>query len=191
MTSRDRRTLIVGAGVIASLFAATKGAPAVAAWERDRAAASLRANQLVVAASVDPRELRAARDSLGARRARLEAIDSLVPTALGASEAVARLASTLEDLADSCSVRVSSIQLRSDSVTSNGFTEVSVRLNGVADVAGLASLLHAIAISKNPLAVRELSVTAPDPMAPSSKAEALRLDVLVSGLVRSGVSRRS
>lgn len=186
MTSRDRRTLVVGVSVIVGLFAAAKGVPAIVAWQRDQSVASLRANQLLAAASVDPRELRVARDSLARRRARLQAIDSVVPTVTSASEAVARLASALEDLADSCSVRVSSLQLRPDSATSSGFTEVSARLNGVADVAGIASLLHAIAASEQPLVVTELAVTAPDPMAPADKAEALRFDVLVSGLARRG-----
>jgi len=190
MTSRDRRTLILGAGAIAGLLAGAKGAPRVVGWQHDRAIASARANQLLASASIDPRELRTARDSLAARRGRLAVIDSALPVAATASEAVARLASTLGDLADSCSVRVSAIQLRPDSATSNGITEVSARLNGVADVAGLASLLHAIAASKNPLVVRELSVTAPEPSAPPSRAEALRLDLLVAGLARTGARRR-
>jgi type II secretion system (T2SS) protein M len=191
MTSRDRRTLIVGMALIACLFAGAKGLPAVVTWQRDQTLASLRAGQLLAAALIDPADLRAARDSLAARRARFDAFDAALPVATSSSEAVARLASALEDLADSCAVRVSSIQLRSDSVTSNGLTEVSARLNGVADVAGLASLLHAIAVSEHPLVVRELSVTSSDPAAPSTKAEALRFDVLVAGLARSGGQPKS
>jgi hypothetical protein len=189
MTNRDRRTLILGAGVVGCLYTFAKGFPAIAAWQRDRATASARASQLLSSAAVDPVELRAARDSLAARRGRLAAIDSALPAAATAAEAVARLASTLEDLADSCSVRVSAIQLRPDSAASNGITEVTARLNGVADVTGLASLLRAIAAAENPLVVRELSVTAPEPTAPPSKAEALRFDVLVAGLARTGAPR--
>src|SRR5262249_43111899 len=110
MTPRDRRVLTVGVSVIACLLAAAKGVPAIVAWQGDQTIASLRAGQLLASASVDPGELRAARDSLVARRIRLDAIDSVVPVAASASEAVARLASALEDLADSCSVRVSSVQ---------------------------------------------------------------------------------
>ena len=105
------------------------------------------------------------------------------------SEAVAHLASTLENLADSCLVRVSAIQMRPDSATSKGFTEVSARLSGLADVAGLASLLRAIAASDNPLVVLELSVTASEPIAPSNKVEVLRIDILVAGLARTGARR--
>lgn len=190
MTNRDRRTLILGAGAIACLFTVAKGFPRIVAWERDRAIASARANQRLAEASIGPRELGAARDSLAARRRRLAAIDSALPAAETASEAVARLASTLGDLADSCSVRVSAIQLRPDSATSSGITEVSARLNGVADVAGLASFLRAMAASENPLVVRELSVTAPEPSAPPSRVEALRFDVLVAGIARIGAPRR-
>ncbi len=189
MTNRDRRTAILGAVAIACLFTFAKGVPAIAAWQRDRAIELARANRRLTSSSVDPRELRAARDSLTARRSRLAIVDSALPVVATASEAVARLAATLGDLADSCSVRVSAIQLRQDSATSNGITEVSARLNGVADVAGIASLLHAIAVSKKPLVVRELSITSSEPSAPPSKAEALRFDVLVAGLARTGVPR--
>ena len=191
MTSRDRRTLVVGVAVIACLLAAAKGLPPVVTWQRDQTLASLRAGQLLAAASIDPADLRDARDSLAARRARFDAFGAALPVAASTSEAAARLASALEDLADSCEVRVSSIQPRSDSVSSNGLTEVSARLNGVADVAGLASLLRAIAVSKNPLVVKELSVTSSDPAAPSTKSEALRFDILVAGLARSGVRPKS
>jgi len=189
MTDRDRRTLILGAGAIGCLFTFARGVPRVLAWQRERALASARASQLLASALADPRELRGARDSLSARLGRLVAIDSALPVAATASEAVARLASTLGDLADSCSVRVSAIQLRPDSATSNGITEVTARLNGVADVAGLASLLHAVAASKNPLVVRELSVTASEPNAPSTRAEVLHFDVVVAGLVRTSARR--
>jgi Type II secretion system (T2SS), protein M subtype b len=190
MTSRDRRTLTVGVSVIAGLFATTRAAPALRAWTNGRQAESIRASQLLAASSIDPRELSAARDTLAARTARLAALDSLVPRAGSASAAVAKLASTLEDLADSCSVRVAAIQLRPDSTLAGGFTEVSARLNGTADVTGLAALLRAIAESSAPLVVRELAVTATEPSAPTSKPEALRFDVLVAGLARTVVRDR-
>jgi hypothetical protein len=184
MTTRDRRTLILGSSAIAFLVMLAKGVPRFVAWEREQAAEAARASQLLAASSIDPRELAAARDSLNARRARLLTIDSILPAWVSASTAVASLAATLEDLADSCAVRVSAIQLRPDSVTSNGLTEVSARVNGVADVAGLAAFLHAIAASTVPLVVSELSVTAPEPAAPPDRAEVLRFDALVTGLSR-------
>jgi len=190
MTERDKRTLMFGASAIGCLVAITRGAPAVVAWGHDAAAESARASQVLAESSIDPRELSAARDSLAARRARLQVIDSVLPAAASAATAVAQLASTLEDLADSCAVRVSGIQLRPDSATSSGLTEVSARLNGVADVAGLAALLRAIAGSEAPLVVRELSVTATEPSAPSTRAEALRFDVLVAGLSRTVTASR-
>lgn len=184
MTPRDRRTLFGGVAAIIALGSIAKGVPALRAWNTDRLTSSMEANKLLAESSTDPRELQAARDTLAARAARLAATDSAIPRTVSASTAVAQLASTLEDLADSCSVRVVSIQLRPDSVSSAGFTEVSARVNGTADVTGLAALLRAIAESNSPLAVRELTVTAQEPTAPSSKAEALRFDVLVAGLSR-------
>ena len=184
MTARDRRILILGAGVIVALIAIAKGIPATVAWQRDKELASVHASELLAASSIEPVDLRAARDSLAARQARLAAIDSVLSRSTSTSAAVAQLASTLEELSDSCAVRVTSVQLRPDSVVSSGLVEVSARLNGVADVAGLAALVRAIAEYRAPLVVRELTVTAGEPTAPSSKAEMLRFDLLVAGLSR-------
>ena len=190
MTPRDRRTLLSGGAAIISLFAAAKGVPALRGWNGDRLTDSMRASQLLAASSIPARELRAARDTLAARTLRLAASDSVLPRAASASAAVAQLASTLEDLADSCSVRVSSVQLRPDTVASAGLTEVSARVNGTADIAGLAALLRAIAASASPLVIRELTVTAQEPSAPASKPEALRFDVLVAGISRTAAQVR-
>jgi hypothetical protein len=184
MTKRDRRTLMFGAGVVAILLATARGLPALSAWQRRERENSARAGQQLAESSIDFNALSVARDTLAARAARFEAVDSLIPRAASASDAVAQLASAMEDLADSCAVRVSAIQLRPDSVVANGVMEVSARLNGVADVVGLAALVRAVAASKAPIAIRELAVTASEPSAPSTKAEALRFDVLVAGLSR-------
>ncbi len=185
MTRRDRRTLLVGASVVAGLLVFARGVPALRGWTAEQVAASAQATQLLAASSISIAELSAARDTLAARSARLAAIDSVLPRVASASIAVSELASRLEDLADSCRVRVAGIQLRPDSVASVGFVEVSARVNGTTDVAGLAALLHAIAASEQPLAARELTVTAPEPNAPPSKPEALRFDLVVAGLARS------
>lgn len=190
MSARDRRALVGGGLAISLLFVLARGLPAAAGWQRDRMANAVRASQLLAASSVDPGRLREARDSLSARRARLTTIDSTLPSATSASAAVAALASTLEDLADSSSVRVAAIQLRSDSVASAGILEVSVRVNGIGDVTGLAGFLRSIAGARTPLAVRDLTITSPEPTAPGTKSEALRFDILVVGLARAEGTRR-
>ena len=189
MSSRDRRALVGGGLAISLLFVVARGVPAAARWERRRMADAARAGQQLAASSVDPDRLREARDSLSARRARLIAIDSALPSATSASAAVAALASMLEDLADSSSVHVAALQLRSDSLVSGGTLEVSVRLNGIGDVTGIAGFLRSIAGARTPLAVRDLTITSPEPTAPGTKAEALRFDVLVVGLSRAAGMR--
>ena len=184
MSARDRRAIVGGSLAIAVLFVVARGIPAAARWQRDQMSDAARAARLFAESSVDPARLREARDSLAARRERLNAIHATLPSARSASAAVAELASILERLADSSSVHVAAIQLRSDSVASSEILEVSVRLNGVADVAGLAGFLRAIAGARTPLAVRDLTVTSPEPTAPDTKPEALRFDVLVAGLAR-------
>lgn len=190
MPARDRRALAGGALAISLLFVVARGLPAAASWQRHRIADAAQAGQLLSESSVDPAHLRDALDSLSARRARLSAVESTLPTVASASVAVAGLASILEELADSCSVHVAAIQLRSDSVASGGLLAVSVRLNGIADVTGLAGLLRSITGARTPLAVHELAITSPEPTAPGTKVEALRFDVLVVGLARlEGVRR--
>ena len=183
LSARDRRTLIVGASVVGGLFAAARGLPSLVRWQNDR---RMEVESMVAdlsAARAGARQMPAMRDSLRARQKRLAAVDSAILSGPTSSSAAAMLASALEELAAESSVKVSAMQLHADSAA-GAVVQVGVRVTAVADVYGLLALLRAIEGGETLLAVRELAVTQPEPAAPSSKPEALRIDMMVVGLAR-------
>jgi hypothetical protein len=184
LSARDRRTLTIGATAIGGLFTLGKGLPAAMQWERDQLAEASALSQQATVARSQLRTLPTLRDSLHAREARLAALDSLLISGANASAAAADLASTLSDLAESAPIRVTALQLRSDSAATASLTHVSVRLTGVTDVAGLAGFLRAVEDDDAPMSINELSVTQSDPTAPANKIEALRVDIVVDGIAR-------
>jgi hypothetical protein len=166
------------------LLTLARGLPALTRWQNEKRNEAETLLGDLVAARSGVRQLPALRDSLRARQARLAAIDSAIFIGQTASAAAASLASTVEDLADEASVKVSAMQLHADSASSGALVEVGVRLTGVADVYGLLALLRDIEGGTILLAVRDLAVTQPEPAAPANKPETLRVDMMVVGLAR-------
>jgi type II secretion system (T2SS) protein M len=181
---RDRRVLSVGALTISLLVGLSRGLPALRAWERARMTEARTAALQLAELRNGVASLPLMRESLVVRRARLAAIDSLLPAGASPSAVAAAIASILEQSADDNAVKLTNLQLRADSTVRVGLVRVSVRLSGVTDVSGLAGLLRSIEAAETPLVVRDLSVSQPEPAAPDSRPEALRFDVLVAGIGR-------
>ncbi|HTI62343.1 MAG TPA: GspMb/PilO family protein [Gemmatimonadaceae bacterium] len=181
---RDRRVLSVGALTISLLVGLSRGLPALRAWERARMTEARTVALQLAELRNGVESLPLMRESLVVRRARLAAIDSLLPAGASPSAVAAAIASILEQSADDNAVKLTNLQLRADSTVRVGLVRVSVRLSGVTDVSGLAGLLRSIEAGETPLVVRDLSVSQPEPAAPDSRPEALRFDVLVAGIGR-------
>ncbi len=182
MSRRDRRTLVVGLCAVASLITLARGVPALRSWETDRRSEARAAGEQVATLRGGLRTLAALRDSLGARKHRLAALDSSLLFGASPPAIAAELASTVEDLADDNAIKVTAMQLRADSVATSGLARVDVRITGITDISGLAAFLHAVEEDAMPLVVRALSVSQPDPTASDAKPEALRVDVLIASI---------
>ena len=187
---RDRRTLVIGAATVSVLIGLSRGLPALRTWMRDRTARARAAAEQLASVQSGIRRLPVLRESLLVRRARLAALDSVIPAASTPSGVAAVVASILEGVADENDVKLTTLQLRADTAVRAGRVRVSVRVGGVADVTGLAGLLQAIEAGETPLVVRDLSVSQPEPVAPDSKPEALRFDISVAGLGRIAARHR-
>ena len=186
LSQRDRRTLVLGVCIISLLVFGARGLPALRAWEANRLAEARTAAEQLARLRAGRSMLPELRASLRAARERLASLDSTLLSGANPPAIAARLASMLEDFADENAVRITALQLRSDSLTKGQLARVAVRLTGITDVAGLAGLLRAVEGDATPLVVEELSVSQGEPAAPETKPEMLRLDVLVGaiGLVR-------
>ena len=188
LTQRDRRTLTVGLCAVASLFTIARGVPALRSWETDRTAEAQSAGQQLTTLRSGLRVLSVLRDTLRARQAHVVALDSCLLFGASPSAIAADLASALEDLADDNALKITAMQLRSDTVVREGLARVEVRITGITDVTGLAGFLRAVEADATPLVVRDLSVSQPEPTASGAKPEALRIDMLVAsiGTIKSG-----
>jgi hypothetical protein len=188
LSRRDRRTLAGGLCAMALLLTIARGLPALCSWEADRTAEAHSAGQQLVSLRSGLSILSVLRDTLRARRARVVALDSTLLFGASPSAIAADLALALENLADDNALKVTAMQLRSDTVVTAGLARVEVRITGITDVTGLAGFVRAVEAGAIPLVVRDLSVSQPEPAASDAKPEALRVEVLVAsiGEIKSG-----
>jgi hypothetical protein len=188
ISRRDRRTLAGGFTVIAAALIVSKGIPAVRAWEAEQVAAAASARADIARLEAGVGTLAELRDTIRARTARLNAIDTVMLSGPSPSSVAAALASMISDIADDNRLRVGGLQLRADSTIKHGMAQAEVRVTATSDVVGLAGFLRDLESNPTPLLVRELAVSQPEPGAGDAKAEALRLDLLVAtlGVIRPG-----
>jgi hypothetical protein len=76
------------------------------------------------------------------------------------------------------------VTLRPDTVIRFGLARVGARLSAEADVHQLSAFLADIESNDTPLAVREIAVTQPDPVAPEARPEALRAEIFIQTIAR-------
>jgi hypothetical protein len=183
MNRRDRRALVIGACVIFVAVVGKHAVPALLTWQRDvRDAASLNVEKLA-RATLSLKRAAQVHDSLELRRARVLA---LAPALLGGDSpatASATLAGIVSGAAARSNVRIGALQLSADTATRGVFTRVSVHGDATGDIAGITAMLSALEGGPTLLAIRELSITQPEPGAPSDHAEALRVELAVVGLM--------
>jgi hypothetical protein len=187
LSPRDQRALSLGVLVIAGVFTATRGVPALREWS---------AMSVASAREVGAEARRAQRSVLGARalsdtmRARSERFVALAPMLLdgsSASTAGATLASIVSGAAAAANARLGSVQVRAnttavDTAGRRSFTRVVVRASLTADIRGLSHLLLALERNLTLLSIDELLVTQPDPAADGTRPEALQIELVVAGL---------
>ncbi len=184
LSARDRRTLLVGSAVIASLVVLAKGVPAWRQWVAESRSGA--EEQARAAASADALLAHATpmRDTLAARNVRYIALAPAVVAGNTLAEASATLASLVSSAASAAGVKLGAVQLRSPADTGGrrAFVRVSVHADLVGDIHGVMAMLAILERGPARLRVRELTVTQPDASAPGDRVEALRADLTVEGV---------
>lgn len=184
LTPRDRRVLLIGAGVIGVLVVLARGVPAWRAWVSESRASA--AEQMRAAATADGiiGMSRVLRDTLAERDARYVALAPALVAGATPAEASATLASFVSGAASGAGVKLGSVQLRpvADTGSRRAFFRIGVHLDVVGDIRGLTSLIAALERGPTRLRIRDLTIVQPDPSSPSDRVEALRLELTVEGL---------
>ncbi len=181
MTQRDRRALLLGGAVVIGAVLILRLLPwtvrtAVAgeAGLRERAALLARARADLAGAG----ELRDSAVQLG------QALVGLAPRILSgssAAEAIADLSGRVNLAASSHQAKVERVDAVPDSVIRGRLHRASLRAGFECDVRGLVGVLQALEFGKVPLALQELRVTAVEVGSGDKSAEALRVELTVSG----------
>lgn len=182
ISARDRRVLVFGIASIALVFAVARGLPAWRQWYAETSAFAGQLRGELARAQVSMHRAGVTRDSLAVRKRRLMALLPLLVSGDTPQMAGASLASMLASAATTAGVRLGTVQVRPDSLGRAVFTRVAVRAEVIGDVRGLTAFLSAVERDATLLAVRELSVSQPEPAAPPERAEALRVELTVEGL---------
>ena len=182
ISARDRRALLVCSLAVGAIVGAGRGIPAWRSWDADvRGGAAVQVRQLEMLEG-GLALLPSLRDSVGARRSRLDSVAAMFVDGDSPALAAAALATIVSDLAEEGGVQVNSVQVRADSAWRSSVARVGVRVSATGDVTGLTDLLQQIEGHDLLLQVREMVVTQPAPTAPDHVPEALRLELLVEGL---------
>lgn len=183
LSARDRKVLAIGAGACLMLAIGGRGVPSLVRWtlESRASAAQLVGESSRAAGSVA--HAGATRDSLVARNQRYLALAPRLLDGETAAGAGGTLASIVSGAAAMSSVRLGSVQIRTDSAKAGVFTRVSVRADLTGDIRGLAAMLAMLEKGPPLLAVRELSITQPETAIADDRAEALRAELVVEGLM--------
>jgi len=186
VTSRDRRTAIVGGIVVLSLLLVGRGAPAWHRWRINakKSTESALAEAAEVTESVDrARELDAAN-----RRAELQRMEVSPAFVNGTTQATAaaNLAAIVADAATGNGVRMGSLQTSTDSATSHSGTVVHLRVRGegTGDVTAVTQFFAVLEGGLPLISVRELSITQGEPRAPPDRPESLHVGFVIEALGR-------
>ena len=182
LSDRDRRTLMLGLSVIVLLVLISRVVPAWRGWDADTRASAAEMAAEAARAEQTVRTLPAALDSLEARRARLVAQGRGVLDGGSIAGSGAALASLVSGAAARAGVQMGSVQVRPDTASAGTFMRISVRADGTGDLPAVTRMLALLEGAPELLAVRDISITQPNPGGPAEQPEALRVELSVEGL---------
>ena len=182
ISRRDRRAVVLAAGVVLATVGVGRWLPRWKSWrndERDRAwQAEARLERL---RAVGRARVQLATSVAIASKAYLALAPRLVDGDNAATGGASLLA-MVSNAAIGSGLEVGSLQSSGDSV-GRRFVRVAVRGEATGDVRGLATFLETLETGPVITGIRELSVDQPEPGAPNEQSEALRINFVVDGIV--------
>lgn len=186
LSTRDRRALILGVSTIAAIVVAARVLPAWRRWETTAQTSADAAAVGLARSRADILGQRVARDSLGARRARLDSLrtawlDGDTPAAAGAA-----LAGRVSREGERAGVTIGALDIRVDTAGDGVFIPVRVQATATGDIQGIANFLAGLETDRVDLSIRALSIDAADGAAAANQPELLKADLTIEGPWRRG-----
>lgn len=181
LARRDVRALVAGGTVVLVALIANV-VPTWYAWTASsRAAADLAVSDLAAARRAVA-ILPLVRDSLTVRRTRFADLADGLLLANNPGTAAADLGALVANAARAAGLAVGSITVRSDTSTAHFFARPTVHGDARGDVSGLVQFLLLLEVGPPLLAVKQLTVTQPDPGGTTDRAEDLRVEFVIEAL---------
>jgi hypothetical protein len=178
MTPRGRLVALTAA-LLVVLALGARGTVRYAALLRDLAQRTSSRLSLLAQAEAATRGAFALKDSLRSALLALEALGPGLMEGRTPMEASAALSGLVNLLAAHNRVRLTRVDHLPDSSPAF-FQPVSLSVSAEGDLAGLAGILRDIEKSRQLLLLKDLTIQAPDPGAPSQRPELLLLDLTIS-----------
>lgn len=183
LSPRDRRTLGMGVGIILAIVTLARGVPATLAWRAHAVERARLVRDEVARATGLLARRRVVGESLAVRTARLTAAAPSLIGGTSPASAAATLTGLVSGAAARSGVRIASTQvIAGDTARTRELPVARARVDAVGDVTGVTRMLAELEGGSTLLRVRSLSISQPEPAAPSEKAEALRVELVVEGL---------
>lgn len=182
LSRRERRTLLLGVGIVVGLVAVAKVLPAWREWSAEARASAAETLAEAERAERSVRALGALDHMLVARNARYLALAERIVPGDGPAAAVSELATFLSGTAAAADLSVGAMQVRTDTTAGSAFARVSVLGDVVGDVRGLTRFLAEIERGPLLLSVRELAITQSEPAASADRPEILRVQFAIEGI---------
>ena len=177
--------MAAGAIVVVAGLITGRVIPAWREWVAVERRENARALSALSTATTAVGKLSVTRDSLAARNARYLALAPVIVPGATRGAAAASLSALVSGAAASAGLRIGALQVRLDtsrSGTRSVFYRVAVRGDAVGDVRGVTLFLASIERGPAILAVRQFSISQPEPNASPGQPEALRLEFVIEGL---------
>jgi len=182
-TARERRVLLLGTAIIATLFGTFKVFPVWNAWRLDQRfvatkrvsdAAQLRATVASLAVSLD---------SLEARGKRLLGASSAFIVCDSTAQAPSILTALVAASARDAMFRIGTMESGVVLAEGGSLPRVTLEMSGVVDIVGLAELLRRLESGSPLVAVRRLRVRPQDASAAPGQPETLMVSLSLEALV--------
>jgi len=182
VSTRDRRVIQAGIGIILALFAAFRAGPA---WWRWRTTAVDEATEVGSRAASERNALTifpVAVDTLEARNARFASIGPLLAVATDSAKAIVAMSDFLADAARSATIRLDSVRASAASATTQRLKRLVIDARATGDINGLASLLNILERSPKLVVIRRVRVDPSNIDNPPDQPELLAIQLKLEGL---------
>lgn len=179
LSPRDRRTLLAGLASVGAILTLGRGLPAVRAWQSARLSSAADAQRTLMLEEQGAASFPQMRDSLAVRVRTADSLRARLLGGLTVEAAASALARVVERAAEAQGMDVENVTFLADSAVRLGLTRVTARITAQGDLDGLMNFLNVVESHRALLSVRSLFVSQPDPAAPTSRADALRVEIAV------------